>query len=202
VGLDETGDEYHGAENSRDLIVTYIGHQIGVYTASWMEILRPSPNAPSTSRADSNYDPNAAGGYLSATSAGSVSQQDSTDKGSSSARTCDHFCPELNACISADLWCDGVVHCPSGVDETRSTCFQMPLLWLLAGIGVALTVVLSCFSVCLVVHKYRSKASATRRENAVAQVRGPSVRNKIDYNSVAKRERKEEREKGKERKRE
>ncbi|XP_025833876.1 uncharacterized protein LOC112905517 [Agrilus planipennis] len=31
-------------------------------------------------------------------------------------------CPELGACISSDLWCDGLVHCPSGSDEQEVNC--------------------------------------------------------------------------------
>src|SRR5690242_4424519 len=30
---------------------------------------------------------------------------------------CLYKCPELNACISPDLWCDGKQDCPSGFDE-------------------------------------------------------------------------------------
>ncbi|XP_072397274.1 uncharacterized protein [Diabrotica undecimpunctata] len=35
---------------------------------------------------------------------------------------CPHSCPELGACISSDLWCDGLRHCPSGNDEQESNC--------------------------------------------------------------------------------
>lgn len=35
---------------------------------------------------------------------------------------CPHSCPELGACISPKLWCDGFVHCPSGSDEQESNC--------------------------------------------------------------------------------
>ncbi|CAG9812676.1 unnamed protein product [Phaedon cochleariae] len=35
---------------------------------------------------------------------------------------CLHSCPELGACISADLWCDGLRHCPSGNDEQEANC--------------------------------------------------------------------------------
>lgn len=31
-------------------------------------------------------------------------------------------CPELGACISSDLWCDGLRHCPSGNDEQEINC--------------------------------------------------------------------------------
>ncbi|CAH1129091.1 unnamed protein product [Ceutorhynchus assimilis] len=38
------------------------------------------------------------------------------------APDCPHSCPELGACISSKLWCDGLPHCPSGNDEQESNC--------------------------------------------------------------------------------
>ncbi|XP_046659628.1 uncharacterized protein LOC124353702 [Homalodisca vitripennis] len=35
---------------------------------------------------------------------------------------CPYRCPELNACISASLWCDGRPNCPSGFDESPTHC--------------------------------------------------------------------------------
>lgn len=35
---------------------------------------------------------------------------------------CQYRCPELNACISSSLWCDGRINCPSGFDENESHC--------------------------------------------------------------------------------
>lgn len=52
-------------------------------------------------------------------------------------KDCIHKCPELDACINASLWCDGVVHCPSGYDESLGHCyiiFQLPPLYLAFGI--------------------------------------------------------------------
>lgn len=50
---------------------------------------------------------------------------------------CLYKCPELNACISPDLWCDGTAHCPSGFDESSSHCAAFPLLWVLLASGLA-----------------------------------------------------------------
>lgn len=41
---------------------------------------------------------------------------------------CKFKCPELNACISPDLWCDGIAHCPSGYDELPHHCPTSNLL--------------------------------------------------------------------------
>ncbi|XP_054288224.1 uncharacterized protein LOC129003910 [Macrosteles quadrilineatus] len=35
---------------------------------------------------------------------------------------CPYRCPELNACISSSLWCDGRPNCPSGYDESPTHC--------------------------------------------------------------------------------
>lgn len=35
---------------------------------------------------------------------------------------CTYKCPELNACISSSLWCDGKINCPSGYDENEMQC--------------------------------------------------------------------------------
>ena len=50
---------------------------------------------------------------------------------------CEQRCPELDACINASLWCDGISHCPSGYDEAITHCsilFRLPPLHL--GLGV------------------------------------------------------------------
>ncbi|TGZ51593.1 Uncharacterized protein DBV15_11054 [Temnothorax longispinosus] len=58
-------------------------------------------------------------------------------------RDCEQRCPELDACINASLWCDGVSHCPSGYDEALTHCsvlLQLPPLQLALGALVILTV--------------------------------------------------------------
>ncbi|XP_054735461.1 uncharacterized protein LOC129242692 [Anastrepha obliqua] len=38
------------------------------------------------------------------------------------AEDCQYKCSELGACVNASIWCDGIVHCPSGDDETFLQC--------------------------------------------------------------------------------
>uniref|UniRef100_W8C8T0 CUB domain-containing protein n=1 Tax=Ceratitis capitata TaxID=7213 RepID=W8C8T0_CERCA len=38
------------------------------------------------------------------------------------AEDCQYKCSELGACVNASVWCDDVVHCPSGDDETFLQC--------------------------------------------------------------------------------
>ncbi|XP_053204098.1 uncharacterized protein LOC128388688 [Panonychus citri] len=41
---------------------------------------------------------------------------------------CLYKCPELNFCLSPDLLCDGVKHCPSGYDESNVFCSSSSLI--------------------------------------------------------------------------
>lgn len=56
--------------------------------------------------------------------------------------TCPFECPELNACIAADLWCDGRRHCPSGYDEAPAHCERFPTPYVLAGASAGVIVLL------------------------------------------------------------
>jgi len=67
------------------------------------------------------------------------------------SRDCEQRCPELDACINASLWCDGVSHCPSGYDEALTHCsvlLQLPPLQLALGVLFVITVLgVICFIV-------------------------------------------------------
>jgi hypothetical protein len=66
-------------------------------------------------------------------------------------------CPELEACISSVLWCDGVRHCPSGFDEHEENCsyrLGVTLLYVAIGagaLGIFLILLLAtgCLKYCL-----------------------------------------------------
>lgn len=74
-------------------------------------------------------------------------------------------CPEIQACISSVLWCDGVRHCPSGFDEEEANCsyrFGVTLLYVAVGagaLGIFLILLLAtgCLKYCLYRHKARKK---------------------------------------------
>lgn len=57
-------------------------------------------------------------------------------------KDCVYECPELNACISADLWCDGTIHCPSGSDEVPEECARFPTVYVSVGVSIAFIVIL------------------------------------------------------------
>lgn len=56
-------------------------------------------------------------------------------------RGCKQECPELGVCISEDLWCDGVHHCPSGHDELIAQCFFQSVPWTYIAVGVGVSVI-------------------------------------------------------------
>ncbi|XP_968153.3 uncharacterized protein LOC656535 [Tribolium castaneum] len=79
-------------KNSRSFIIEFLQREIGNFAVTWMEV---SKNPALT---------------LPSTML-MINPPD-----------CPHSCPELGACISSDLWCDGLRHCPSGNDEQESNC--------------------------------------------------------------------------------
>lgn len=54
-------------------------------------------------------------------------------------------CPEIGACIDPELWCDGTMHCPSGLDESPDHCKHFPVTYVsctVAGVLVCLILVI------------------------------------------------------------
>lgn len=76
-------------------------------------------------------------------------------------------CPELNACISAELWCDGAWHCPSGYDEEEANCafqFGVPILYVSIGAGALLALTLLILVTACV--KYRQHRRSREKKKA------------------------------------
>ncbi|CAH0381616.1 unnamed protein product, partial [Bemisia tabaci] len=71
---------------------------------------------------------------------------------------CPYRCPELNACISWTLWCDGKPHCPGGFDEEESNCaFQFGVSFLYITIGSSCLFILSVLLLLTLCIRSRSK---------------------------------------------
>ncbi|KAF7263505.1 hypothetical protein GWI33_002177, partial [Rhynchophorus ferrugineus] len=67
-------------------------------------------------------------------------------------------CPELGACISSKLWCDGLRHCPSGNDEQEANCsinssFPYDYLNSIALAALALVVIATLVVILVVIIK-------------------------------------------------
>ncbi|XP_012271865.1 uncharacterized protein LOC105695127 [Orussus abietinus] len=78
---------------------------------------------------------------------------------------CAHKCPELGACISPSLWCDGRVHCPSGHDEAhcgngaRLLGLLPPAMWFMV---VGVTGIATVFACLIAILVGRSKTRTKR----------------------------------------
>ena len=60
---------------------------------------------------------------------------------------CKVECPEINACISDELVCDGIPHCPSSHDENPKFCNKFPMFYVVSS-GL---VIIFCVLVILIV---------------------------------------------------
>lgn len=82
-------------------MVEFVAQEPGSMAFKWLEVSKPPPvkvfSAPPPSQSQSFHN-------------------------QSNRFGCAYGCPELNACISATLWCDGHRNCPSGVDEADLNC--------------------------------------------------------------------------------
>ncbi len=88
------------------------------------------------------------------------SPSSSSSKSSSSMLSeysCAFSCPELSGCIGAELYCDGVRHCPSGFDEKEENCEHVfaPLLYMY-GVAVSTATIVIC-GIIVVVQKIRNR---------------------------------------------
>ncbi|XP_063889165.1 uncharacterized protein LOC135115950 [Scylla paramamosain] len=78
---------------------------------------------------------------------------------------CKELCPELHACIPAELWCDGKQHCPQGSDETVANCLLERIPWLYLTIaGLTLLTLLSI--TVSAVNRHRQQKAKKRQQDA------------------------------------
>uniref|UniRef100_A0A182YNW7 DUF7805 domain-containing protein n=1 Tax=Anopheles stephensi TaxID=30069 RepID=A0A182YNW7_ANOST len=85
---------------------------------------------------------------------------------------CPYLCPDLNACVNASIWCDGIEQCPSGEDEAFTHCSA--LLRLPAEILAGLSVLLLVLCCGLFGYLYR-KIKRNCRRTSVLQTRLKSL---------------------------
>ncbi|XP_047104481.1 uncharacterized protein LOC124733414 [Schistocerca piceifrons] len=125
--------------HARSLVVEFLERRPGTsYAVTWMEVSRrPLLSASS---------------YLLTASSAAPSE-------------CLYRCPELNACISAALWCDGARHCPSGFDEDDANCaYQaaVPVLYAAIG-GAALAALVLLVAATLLVRVWRRRRARSHK---------------------------------------
>ncbi|KQS44339.1 uncharacterized protein Dere_GG13276, isoform B [Drosophila erecta] len=88
------------------------------------------------------------------------------------AEDCQFKCAELGACVNASVWCDGVVHCPSGDDETFLQCSALMKLPAEILATLCLIFVLSCCAFAAFAYK---KIKRKLRGSSVLQTRLKSL---------------------------
>ncbi|KAM0732709.1 hypothetical protein ACS0PU_000870 [Formica fusca] len=88
------------------------------------------------------------------------------------SRDCEQRCPELDACINASLWCDGVSHCPSGYDEALTHCsvlLRLPPLQLALGALVIITVLgVACFIIWRICRRRGRRSISQHRLKSIS----------------------------------
>ncbi|XP_044271339.1 uncharacterized protein LOC123015593 [Tribolium madens] len=141
IALDKIEIDRLGKELPRSIVVEFVGKEEGSYSVMWLELGR---------RRD--VPPNGMGLFLL------------------KPDECQYRCPELDACINATVWCDGVEDCPSGIDEALTHCsiiLQLPPLYLFLG---ACGILISSFATCMAVWK-----ACRRRPRSILQTRLKSL---------------------------
>jgi hypothetical protein len=129
-------------------LVEFIGREPGVAALNWLEISRSRSSLLQQLQID----------YVG-------SDNDSVSSSLPTDWDCPHRCPELNACISASLWCDGRANCPSGFDEDESHCgvgrsffaYIPGGIYTTLGVGAASVVALTIFLCVATVHRMRTQ---------------------------------------------
>ncbi|KAA0202504.1 hypothetical protein HAZT_HAZT009168 [Hyalella azteca] len=95
---------------------------------------------------------------------------------------CPHRCPEIEACIPQDLWCDRIPHCPSYTDESAGACGILAALpWVTLAVGIALFLTLLLLLAAVMRHrklllaKREEDEEEEEEEDTVAEV--PTIQN-------------------------
>ncbi|XP_025195451.1 uncharacterized protein LOC112594713 [Melanaphis sacchari] len=131
--------------NSKTVAIEFLNREYGAYTVTWLEVSKMPLIMPSTNvyAMLSNVHPD-----------------------------CAYRCPELNACISSQFWCDGETHCPMGFDEDPVNCadrngVNLVYVGVLGGTAVVLfTVTVAAAVVCLRCRANRSRRAEDGRRRA------------------------------------
>lgn len=142
-------------------LVEFVGIESGVASLSWLEISRSRSS------------------LLQQLQLGdaTTSTEDGANDTSRDEWECQHRCPELNACISAVLWCDGRSNCPSGFDEDEGHC-GAALFWglvppgaesIVAAViaGIVAATILALSVACFTAARRRRRRSCEEKKRVV-----------------------------------
>lgn len=162
--LQPSGGDFLEPSRPPHFLVEFVGREPGTHAIHWLDVsksrstsaaLLQPPNDPSLS----------AFFYYSA------------ENTSDAKPECRFRCPELDACISGSLWCDGQANCPSGYDESEENCEAYSMTWayiyLIVGLVLLSVGCVSC-AVCgiLTVAKRRRYEKRRRKEETDSSYMG------------------------------
>ncbi|XP_066582261.1 uncharacterized protein [Prorops nasuta] len=142
MGASISGGKYPGPPRSPAMLLDFVSREPGQAAASWLEISKSRAALRRQLRLPER-----------------MIENETLFNGD-----CAHKCPELGACISSTLWCDGTKNCPSGHDEAncgngaRLLGLLPPTMWLVvAGVAGIVTAFACLFTILLSRSKARSK---------------------------------------------
>jgi hypothetical protein len=149
-------DEYLEPTQPPRFLVEFVGREPGRYALHWMEVSRSRASTSALLQPSIPVD-SANGPYFY------YAAENQTDV---KTVECPYRCPELDACISGSLWCDGHPNCPSGFDEIEENCaaYSLGAVYVYLGGGVALFLItlVSCI-VCAIMAASRRRHNYTKR---------------------------------------
>ncbi|KAJ8974831.1 hypothetical protein NQ317_019498 [Molorchus minor] len=161
MALDRIEIDRLGKELPRTIVVEFYGKQTGEYSVMWLELSRRSrmflliENYPDSKDGKFTINKNMSETQKKLSRIDSAAweiRRDVPPNGMGlfmmKPDECQYRCPELDACINATVWCDGIEDCPSGVDEALTHCsllFQLPQCIFFSELWVLLFQV-TCFS--------------------------------------------------------
>ncbi|KAJ8915070.1 hypothetical protein NQ315_014325 [Exocentrus adspersus] len=141
MALDNIEIDRLGKELPKTIVVEFFGKETAEYSVMWLELSR---------RRD--VPPNGLGLFMM------------------KPDECQYRCPELDACINATVWCNGIEDCPSGIDEALTHCsilLQLPPVYLFFG---ALVIIAASFVTVVVLWR-----ACRRRPRSILQTRLKSL---------------------------
>lgn len=126
-GWQERQQFEHGPMRSRAVSVEFINPDHEDYVFAWLEMeprrggnVRMVPDGGGGGGGGAMG--GGFGGILSTITTSSTSSSSAGSGGQTMTVDCVYRCPELDVCVNATVWCDGVQHCPSGIDESFTHC--------------------------------------------------------------------------------
>ncbi|XP_052124465.1 uncharacterized protein LOC113206306 isoform X2 [Frankliniella occidentalis] len=165
-----------GALSSPSFLVEWVGRDQASAALHWLEISRPKLALQQRLWSQTGEK-------------GAKPPPELVPKGNSSLALgwdCPHKCPELNACISESLWCDGRPNCPSGFDEADPKCEYIGrriFTWLPGGLYFAMAsagagcvaLLLGCLLLVLCRARARRRRLLAKQDNGLGYGGGSGV---------------------------